>query len=371
MEKRRIRLEINGVVCGLITQESEEYMQSLAGEVGEMMKEILAASPFVTREAAALTTALSYCDDAKKNGRKAFELQERVDELEVEAELWQEEKEEMQKAPAAGDSALAERVAKLEAENTALEEAAQKAGDLEERAAALRDENEALREAVQSASAGAGERSALEERLAGLREENASLRESVEALEAKAAGDAPQREELAAQQEELDALREKTAALEAENSSLLEAAQALPVSPAPEDGGEDGPGLAELKAENEALRRRAEEQEALVRKTEQEKQGAVSAAKRAVEEARKVVDQLREEADQARAEAERARRTASAPALTTLERMAEEAGPEEGPESRGGAAARGQAGSRRKRKNPLRYEEDFEQEGFVSFFEKK
>ena len=86
-----------------------------------------------------------------------------------------------------------------------------------------------------------------------------------------------------------------------------------------------------------------------------------------------MVDQLREEADRAKAEAERARRTASAPALTTLERMAEEAGPEEGPEGRGDNAgpARGQAGSRRKRKNPLRYEEDFEQEGFVSFFEKK
>ncbi len=53
LEKRRIRLEINGVVCGLITQESEEYMTSLANEVGDMMKQILDASPFTTREAAA------------------------------------------------------------------------------------------------------------------------------------------------------------------------------------------------------------------------------------------------------------------------------------------------------------------------------
>ena len=33
MEKRRVRLEINGVVCGLITEESDAYMQALAGEV--------------------------------------------------------------------------------------------------------------------------------------------------------------------------------------------------------------------------------------------------------------------------------------------------------------------------------------------------
>ena len=41
MEKRRVRLEINGVVCGLITQESDAYMRSLAEEVGDVMQEIL------------------------------------------------------------------------------------------------------------------------------------------------------------------------------------------------------------------------------------------------------------------------------------------------------------------------------------------
>ena len=41
----------------LITQESDEYMQALAGEVGELMTEIQIASPYITREAAALTAA--------------------------------------------------------------------------------------------------------------------------------------------------------------------------------------------------------------------------------------------------------------------------------------------------------------------------
>lgn len=155
MEKRRIRLEINGVVCGLITQESEEYMQSLAGEVGEMMKEILAASPFVTREAAALTAALSYCDDAKKNGKRADDLQERADELEVEAELWQEEKAELEKnAPSSqAEDELREKIERLERENTALEETAQKLQMLEQRAALLEDENRALREELDHAAA--------------------------------------------------------------------------------------------------------------------------------------------------------------------------------------------------------------------------
>ena len=47
MEKRRVRLEINGVICGLITQESDEYMKSLADEVSEMLEEIQIASPYI------------------------------------------------------------------------------------------------------------------------------------------------------------------------------------------------------------------------------------------------------------------------------------------------------------------------------------
>ena len=145
MEKRRVRLEINGVVCGLITQESDEYMGSLADEVGRLMQEIQASSPYITREAAALTVALSFCDDARKNGAKAEELQERVDELEVEAEIMQEEQAEREQS-AEPDPAMLERLQKLESENTALSEAAQQASAWREQAERLEDENAALRE---------------------------------------------------------------------------------------------------------------------------------------------------------------------------------------------------------------------------------
>ena len=63
--------------------ESDEYMQSLAKEVGELLEEMQITSPYITREAAALAAALGYCDDARKNGQRASRLQERVDELEV------------------------------------------------------------------------------------------------------------------------------------------------------------------------------------------------------------------------------------------------------------------------------------------------
>ena len=153
MERRRVRLNINGVVCGLITGESEAYMQALADEVGDMMRQIMSASPFVTREAAALTTALSICDDCHKNAELAARLKERKEELEVEAELWQEEKVELLKSAVdtQKDAQLAEKAARLESENTRLEEHIQRLKEVVIQARAIEDENAALREAVKSA----------------------------------------------------------------------------------------------------------------------------------------------------------------------------------------------------------------------------
>ena len=150
MEKRRVRLEINGVICGLITQESDEYMKSLADEVSEMLEEIQIASPYITREAAALTVALNYCDDARKNGQKRKQLQERVDELEVEAEVWHEERADMvQNGPNPETRA---RMENLERRNNALQEIAGQVDELRRRVVSLEKENRALEEQSQKAS---------------------------------------------------------------------------------------------------------------------------------------------------------------------------------------------------------------------------
>ena len=89
VEKRRIRLDINGIVCGLITEESDEYMNAISDEVGSMMNRITAASPFITREAAALTVALNYCDESRKGDRQIGEMKQRNRDMEkrmIEAE---------------------------------------------------------------------------------------------------------------------------------------------------------------------------------------------------------------------------------------------------------------------------------------------
>gem|GEM_PF-5793528 len=109
--KRRIRLDVNGVVCALITHESDEYMYSLSEEVSTIMSEMLTSSPFITREMAALTLALGYCDDIKKQADKISQLEEQMNELEKRSEelerengqLWEETDELIAKQAAGGE----------------------------------------------------------------------------------------------------------------------------------------------------------------------------------------------------------------------------------------------------------------------------
>lgn len=296
MEKRRVRLEINGVVCGLITQESDEYMRSLANELEEKLMEVQLASPYITREAAALTVALNYCDDARKNGQKRKQLQDRVDELEVEAEVWHEERADMvQNGPNPETRA---RIENLIRRNNALQEIAGEVDELRRKAAALEKEKKALEERA----AGGPQLEALHREVEQLREENQRLHQGM-------AGAAP------------------------DNEALLEE-------------------LEKLAADNAALKQAVEEKESQAQKAEQERQATVSAAKRAVEEAKRLVDEARAGTGESSGAVPEGQTSLLGAGLE------EEAG--EGPQKQP-----------HKRKNPLRHEEDFEQEGFVSFFEKK
>ena len=218
MNKRRVRLTINGVVCGLITGETEEYMQTLADEVGGMMKQIMDASPLITREAAALAAALSICDDSRKHAELARRLKERNEELEVQEELWQEEKVELLKSAVdtQKDAQLAEKAARLESENTRLQEAVLHLKNLEQQAQALRDENSDVREAAEAPGP----------REQALALENARLHESIDRLREDArllqeeAGQ--RREELQQENQSLHQRLARQESLEKENQALHE-----------------------------------------------------------------------------------------------------------------------------------------------------
>ena len=76
MSKTRVKLDICGVTCTLITEESEEYMKKLGAEVSKLMSGILYASPSTTVQLAAVTAALSYLDENKQSLKRIKELEE-------------------------------------------------------------------------------------------------------------------------------------------------------------------------------------------------------------------------------------------------------------------------------------------------------
>ena len=306
MEKRRIRLDIDGVVCRLITQEDDRYMEDLAKEIGEQLEETRIVSPYITREAAALTAALNYCDEAKKKGRLNALLKDRVEELEVEKELWLEEKAELKKkAEAQPDLALQQRAQQLEQENARLAQATQEAERLSRENSRLSEENESMRKVLQQAQQKLEQRLELRQRLVELEEENRKLRE--------AAGDSQQQKEQRRQ----------------------EAAQRS----------------ADLEEKVQQLADLVEEQGELTRET---------------------VGSLHQEPEEQPApQPEAPKDRGISPALDLLERTAQEnsAAPalEEEEEEEQPASSR----DKKRRKNPLRHEDEYVQEGLVSFFEKK
>ena len=306
MEKRRIRLDIDGVVCRLITQEDDRYMEDLAKEIGEQLEETRIVSPYITREAAALTAALNYCDEAKKKGRLNALLKDRVEELEVEKELWLEEKAELKKkAEAQPDLALQQRAQQLEQENARLAQATQEAERLSRENSRLSEENESMRKVLQPAQQKLEQRLELRQRLVELEEENRKLRE--------AAGVSQQQKEQRRQ----------------------EAAQRS----------------ADLEEKVQQLADLVEEQGELTRET---------------------VGSLHQEPEEQPApQLEAPKDRGISPALDLLERTAQEnsaaPAPEEEEEEEQPASSR----DKKRRKNPLRHEDEYVQEGLVSFFEKK
>ena len=306
MEKRRIRLDIDGVVCRLITQEDDRYMEDLAKEIGEQLEETRIVSPYITREAAALTAALNYCDEAKKKGRLNALLKDRVEELEVEKELWLEEKAELKKkAEAQPDLALQQRAQQLEQENARLAQATQEAERLSRENSRLSEENESMRKVLQQAQQKLEQRLELRQRLVELEEENRKLR--------AAAGVSQQQKE----------------------QRQREAAQRS----------------ADLEEKVQQLADLVEEQGELTRET---------------------VGSLHQEPEEQPApQPEAPKDRGISPALDLLERTAQEnsaaPAPEEEEEEEQPASSR----DKKRRKNPLRHEDEYVQEGLVSFFEKK
>lgn len=110
MPKNRVRLNISGVSCTLITEEEEFYVRDMAQEVESLLDSMTkSGSNFPV---AAVITALSFLDESKKNAKLAGELEAKLGVSEGALRAAQNENKKLRSEK----DALAAKVRKLEAE---------------------------------------------------------------------------------------------------------------------------------------------------------------------------------------------------------------------------------------------------------------
>ena len=71
MAMNRVKLEVCGIKCVLLTEETEEYMQELCEETSRLISSLVKSSGSVS--VAAVTAAMSFLDEKKKQ-EKEWEL---------------------------------------------------------------------------------------------------------------------------------------------------------------------------------------------------------------------------------------------------------------------------------------------------------
>lgn len=78
MEKRRVRLMVNGMPVSLLTDETDEYMQSLVQQVETEIHQ--AETPYGPAERPIVMAALNLCDQAVRAGKEAQALKKQLEE---------------------------------------------------------------------------------------------------------------------------------------------------------------------------------------------------------------------------------------------------------------------------------------------------
>ena len=81
MEKRRVRLMVNGMPVSLLTDESDEYMQELVRQVEADIHG--AETPYGPTERPLLMAALNLCDRAIRAEKEGGELKKQLEEKEA------------------------------------------------------------------------------------------------------------------------------------------------------------------------------------------------------------------------------------------------------------------------------------------------
>ncbi len=78
MGKNKVKLNICGISCSLISEDTEEYVLSLGQEVEASMESLIRQNPRVSLTLAAMITALNFCDSSHKSTASADNLRSQI-----------------------------------------------------------------------------------------------------------------------------------------------------------------------------------------------------------------------------------------------------------------------------------------------------
>ena len=77
----KMKLTVGGMDLFITTDDNEAYMQAVAGEVNRKINDMMNSKSFLSVSAAAVFTALEYCDEAKKVKMDTVSLENKINEL--------------------------------------------------------------------------------------------------------------------------------------------------------------------------------------------------------------------------------------------------------------------------------------------------
>lgn len=84
MDKVHVRVNVCGVECGILSDESENYVYSIADEISGVIRKIKFSNPGLSRSVVDILAMMDFCDKNRKLLKQKTEIEDLCKELEEE-----------------------------------------------------------------------------------------------------------------------------------------------------------------------------------------------------------------------------------------------------------------------------------------------
>lgn len=84
MDKVHVKINICGVECGILSDESENYVYSIADEINEIVQKIKFSNPGISRSMVDIMAMMKFCDENRKLLKEKSDIENLCKKLEEE-----------------------------------------------------------------------------------------------------------------------------------------------------------------------------------------------------------------------------------------------------------------------------------------------